>query len=529
MENSRDYKSGMIKGAVWLAASGLIVKLLGLLYKIPLSYVLTDEGMGYFNSAYTVYTFFYLICSAGIPKAISILTSSAISDGSDEKVREIYKTAMLIFSALGVAITVIFLLSAKPISVFIGNTGAYFTMIAIAPSIFFTCISGVLRGYFNGAMRFAPIAVSEACSAIGKTLLGLGFAWLGCKFNNSLEIVSAMTILGTTVGSFLGFAYLAMCKRSEKKNVKTKQKKFFSFGSPKITKELFKLSIPITLTAAIGSISSIVDLTVIMRRLQNIGFSEFQSGVIYGNYTTLVIPMLNLIGTLVVPLTSVLLPFVSKKSTEAVFEMISERISFIIRILFFFIVPATVIFLFRSREVLMILFEDSSAVMAAPLLVMLAPSMIFMPLTAVVNTSLEGMGDTRIPLISLLSGALIKCILTIVLIGNDNFEILGAPFSTGFSYMISFLISFCYIKFAKGVNIKIVRYVISPCFSAVTAIMLCEALKRIYFAEITAYYTLELCFFAVIYLFLMSVFNFKYLRLYFFGKTNKITQKVLYK
>ena len=74
-------KNKLISGALILTVSGIIVKFLGFIYKIPLSYILSDEGMGYFNSAYTVYTFFYIVCTAGVPKAISILVAEAESEG----------------------------------------------------------------------------------------------------------------------------------------------------------------------------------------------------------------------------------------------------------------------------------------------------------------------------------------------------------------------------------------------------------------------------------------------------------------
>ena len=86
MDKERNYGNNVIKGALSLTISTLIVKFLGLIYKVPLSYILSDEGMGYFNSAYTVYTFFYIICTAGVPKAISILTAKAEEDGKRESV-----------------------------------------------------------------------------------------------------------------------------------------------------------------------------------------------------------------------------------------------------------------------------------------------------------------------------------------------------------------------------------------------------------------------------------------------------------
>jgi O-antigen/teichoic acid export membrane protein len=66
-------KNGIIDGAISLTLSTMVVKVLGLIYKIPLSHLLSDEGMGYFNSAYTVFALFYLLCTSGVPKAVMII------------------------------------------------------------------------------------------------------------------------------------------------------------------------------------------------------------------------------------------------------------------------------------------------------------------------------------------------------------------------------------------------------------------------------------------------------------------------
>lgn len=521
MEESKKYKRGMIKGALWLTISGVIVKVLGLIYKIPLSYLLTDEGMGYFNSAYTVYTFFYLICSAGIPKAISILTSEAESEGKREQTNQIYKAAFLLFSAIGLIATLILILVAEPIADSIRNSRARFAIVAIAPSVFFTCITGVIRGYFNGTLKFAPIAISESVSGIGRLSFGLILAYIAHALNYSSEIISAFTILGTTIGSFSGFVYMFVCKKSQDKKEKTRQNKIICFTTKEISRKILKLSIPIAFTSAVGSISSVIDLTLIMRRLQSIGFSEFQTTVIYGNYTTLAIPMLNLIGTLVFPLSSVLLPFVSKASLRAKPAVISERISFVVEILLFFVIPSTILFSFRAREILLLLFEDSSAVMAAPLLVMLVPAMILMSLESILNTTLEGLGETKIPLISLLIGACVKGVLTFLLIGNEKFEILGAPISTSISYLISFLISLNYVKFVKKIEIKFIPHVIKALFCSLTALLFSWLIGSELPCHNTLSYLIELFCFAIFYVILISILNYKYLKERFFSKTTK--------
>lgn len=521
MEESRKYRRGMIKGALWLTVSGVIVKILGLIYKIPLSYLLTDEGMGYFNSAYTVYTFFYLICSAGIPKAISILTAEAESEGNRKQTNQIYKAALLIFSVIGLLATLILILAAEPISDSIGNSRARFAIVAIAPSVFFTCITGVIRGYFNGTLKFAPIAISESVSGTGRLAFGLLLAFMAYRLNYSSEIISAFTILGTTIGSFAGFIYLLIYKKTKETREKTRQNRIIGFSSKEFSRRIFKLSIPIALTSAVGSISSVIDLTLIMRRLQSIGFSEFQTAVIYGNYTTLAIPMLNLIGTLVFPLSSVLLPFVSKVGTSAKSSIISERISFVIQILFFFVIPSTVLFSFKAREILMLLFEDSSAVMAAPLLVMLAPAMILMSLESILNTTLEGLGETKIPLVSLIIGALVKGVLTFLLIGNEKFEMLGAPVSTSISYLVSFLISLFYVKFVKKIEISFLPHAIKALISSLSALSFTWLISHEFLGENALSYLTQLFCFGFFYVILTAILNLKYLKGHFFSKTTK--------
>ena len=95
MQEKESSANNIIRGALSLTVSGFIVKVIGLVFKVPLSYILSDEGMGFFNSAYTVYTFFYIICTAGIPKAISILIAGA--EGETNNRKEVYKTAFYVF------------------------------------------------------------------------------------------------------------------------------------------------------------------------------------------------------------------------------------------------------------------------------------------------------------------------------------------------------------------------------------------------------------------------------------------------
>ena len=123
----------IVSGTLSMTIAALIVKLIGLAYKIPLSYILTDEGMGYFNSAYTVYSLFYLISTAGVPKAITILISDAESKGNTVEKRKIYSVSIRAFAILGLVFSVVLCLFSEKFAILIGNPLSRYTMIFIAP------------------------------------------------------------------------------------------------------------------------------------------------------------------------------------------------------------------------------------------------------------------------------------------------------------------------------------------------------------------------------------------------------------
>ncbi len=498
----------VINGAISLLISGLIVKMLSLVYKIPLSYILSDEGMSYFNSAYTVYTFFYIICTAGVPKAISILIAKTESEGRDDYTEYIYKTVLRVFLTLGITVTIIFAVFSRPISYIIGNSGASFTMIAIAPSVFFVCASGVLRGYFNGKLNFLPIAVSEIISGFAKLILGVVFVILGAKFGLDLYRLSAFTVLGITLGTFLGYLYLAVYKKTKTSKVNLQQKRNILFNKRQIIRDVFRIAIPITLTSAIGSISNIIDLSVIMHRLKNEGYTELQSGILYGNYTTLAIPMINLLGMVIAPITSVLLPIISKSDYENKKYDLTSHISLSIKTVFFIVMPITLLYTFNAYEILALIFEDSSASMAAPMLALLAPGVLFMSLATLLNTSLEGMGKTNIPLLSLTFATIIKIVITYILVGSRKYGIMGASIGTSISYLFAFLISFYYLCIIQKISIKIVVPFLQTGIASLAAVLISSLILKGNWEFQSLKFITQMAIFALIYLVLLLVFGF---------------------
>ena len=109
MKKSKVFTRDIFDGAALLAMSAMITKLLGVLYKVPLSRILGEVGLGYFNSAYTVYSFFYILCTAGVPKAVAIVICDKKAKGEDAFERDTVLKALGAFSLLGFVLTFIFI------------------------------------------------------------------------------------------------------------------------------------------------------------------------------------------------------------------------------------------------------------------------------------------------------------------------------------------------------------------------------------------------------------------------------------
>ena len=470
LKKTEKERYGVLGGAISLSLATLIVKLLGVFYKIPLAAILGDEGMGYFNSAYTVYAFFYLLCTAGVPKAIMILISEKTAECRGEEINKIMHIASRAFLLLGVAVCGAFIIFSEPLASFIGNSSSRATMIAVAPSIIFVSLSGVLRGYLSAGMRMVTIAFSQVVEGAGKLVFGLIFAHLGVVLGMPLQIISAMTILGVTLGSVFGFIFLYIISKSEKTGNNMRQK--YKFGEIKdILSGILKISLPITLSGALMSITGIIDLSLIMRRLEAVGYTVSEAAGLYGNYTTLAVSIFNLIISIITPISLAFIPVFTRAVTVGDEKTFSSSLKSALELSMIISAPLMIGSVVYSKEILALLFGNSGIDVGAPLLSLLSGGVIFMSALLVTNSALESLGHTGVPLFAMLIGSVVKLIVSGILLGNENYGISGAPMGTVISYGVSLIISVIALAKVTGSGVPLFSTVVLPHLTALTSVM----------------------------------------------------------
>ena len=468
----RKQSGRFLSGVAVLTVSTAIVKLIGLLYKIPMIKVLGEEGMGYFNTAYELYTFFYIIATAGIPVAISIMIAKSLERGRRENVKKIYNVVFSLLFIIGITGTVVLYYGAGFFGELIGNTDAVLCIAAISPMALFICVSSAVRGFFQGHQNMMPTALSQVIEALGKLFLGLALAIWSIKEGYSIPMAASFATAGITAGVGLSMLYLLLAKLLAKRGETVAEENGVKESSKSILGEVVKIAIPITLSSLVMSLTRVVDLVMIMRRLQSIGYTMGAANAIYGSYSTLAVSMYNLPGAFVTPIAISLVPILTSAVQAANINRENRILNSSLRLCGLITLPASLGLSIFSRPILELLFagETNAINIAAPLLSVLGVSVFFSSIMTVTNSILQAYGMERKPIISMFAGAAVKTVFSYALIGIPAVNIYGAPISTLLCAITVTLINLYYIKRATGELDSATRLFIKPTLAASVSI-----------------------------------------------------------
>ena len=436
--SEKDASRSLLGGVLILGAGNLAVKLIGLFFKIPLSRLLGDLGMGYFNTGYTVYSWLFLVGCTGFPVAVSMLVSEALATEEGRKgARRVLFTSLLFLFVIGGAGCLLLLLFAERIAAWIGNPGSAAAIASIAPAVLFCSLSGGVRGYFQGKKRMGPTAVSQLTEAVLKLALGIAFARRALSAGYGLHYVSAAAIRGVTVGCAAScvFLFFELLFERGKHTIKYKGRKREKTAG--VSRRLLRLALPVTFSAFVTSVTGLIDLLFVMKRLVASGMTVDGATALFGNYTTLAVPFFNLPGILISPIATGVVPYVSGDLARGEEAEADKRCRTAIRFAAVVSVPAAIAFGVFGERILSLFFLPSSAAIAAPSLAVLSPGIVFLALATVSSAILQARGRAWITVIAMLLGSAVKVAAGYYLIGVPGVGIYGAAIGTVLCYAVA--------------------------------------------------------------------------------------------
>ncbi len=424
---------GFIGGVMLLSLSTLICKIIGLFFKIPMINIVGIDGMAYFSAAYNIYMLLNSVSAAGLPVALSILVSRNRTEKRYVNVFKVFKVSLMLFVVLGITGTLCLYFFSDAYSKIIGIEGSAAAVKAIAPCLLFICISGALRGYFQGHEFMLPTAVSQLIESSGKLLLGVGFALAAVSVGAGGQYTAAAAVHGLSAGVLISSVYLTvryiLYKKRSYGNLSISKCSDQTIGS--IVSELVIIALPVTVSSCVTSLTSLADTALITNRLVAGGLSQDAAVTLYSSYTNLAIPLFNLPPALITAVAISLVPALTAAITRNNVSECKKVFSSSVRLSLAFSLPAAAGMAVFAGPILDMIYpnEPEACGFAAPLLSILSIAIVFSCLTTVCNAVLQAYMHPSLPIISMASGAAIKMITEYMLVGTEV-GIYGAPIST---------------------------------------------------------------------------------------------------
>ena len=464
-------KNTFAKNVLMLMFSQVLIKLLGLIYRLAITNVkgFGDVGNGYYSAGYQVYAVLLIISSQGIPGAVSKLVSNKVAKGKYNEAHRVFKVSMVVFGIIGFIASLLLLLSANFVSSKILNVpDVSYVLKVLSPAIFFVCVSAVIRGYFAGLGTMKASSISQALEQFFNCVLTITFVY--ALVGKEPYIMAAGGNLSTTLAILISFSYLIVFY---KKNIKEWREESDDVvittkeENKKMAKMIIATAIPLTVGSVISVVTSFIDTVTVSNCIQIAYSGILKSKILLEKEAMRLTGILSKVDTLVnLPLAvnlsfySALIPEITAAISKKDFKSASKKISFSISSSLLILIPCAIGFIVLADPILKMLYPNASD--GAHILQIAAVTMVFVGINHTIQGSLFGLGKMYTPALALLIGCIIKIGLNLVLITNPNINIYGAVISSFICQFVVFMI--VYITMKRNIKVKFepVKHIIKP-------------------------------------------------------------------
>lgn len=478
-------KKGFFRNTAIMLAAMFIVKALGAVLKIPLGNILGGEGMGYFSTAFSIFSPVLAFTCSGIPAIVTQVTARKLSAGEWDDIVHIRRSALILGTVSGIIGTAIIYIAAVPFTCYIANSPeSLMSVMVIAPSVFFCSLTAVYRGYYEGLSDMLPTAVSQVAEAAVKAAVGVGlsyYVYTVCvhKFGNeeqALPYAAAAAVFGVTMSELFGLvSILLQSRKADRKNKIPKSRRSYE-AVWETAKEIFTESLPVAVGAVISNLISFTDLLTISNCI-NISFSRFPAQLaggavpvgeltgiedignfLYGSYSGMVVSVYLLTATLPMMVARCSLPRITctielnKHSDNA---PVKQDISFMLKGTMLISAPISLFMAALSEPVLGILYpvrELEAAVSIIPLQI-LSIGGIFAAMEGALLSVFQAYGDFRTPVRATLFGGFFKFLLNVILLLIPGVNICGAAAATTVSNALAMVYVMHRLKKKYGLSL----------------------------------------------------------------------------
>lgn len=432
---NKQKSSKLLSGAFILLVAGVICKFLGAFYRIPLSNILTSEGIGVYQLIFPIYSLVLIICSGGVPVALSKIVAECRARGEIARAKRFLLISFLILTFLSGIFAIVFVFFNNSIANIQGNDMASLGYIAVSIALVFSSILTAFRGYFQGYQIMHPTAVSQIIEQVVKLILGLTFAGLFVKQGIAYGVFGAL--LGIAVSELLSLIYLLITYFVRKIEIDLIEPEL-QVGFWHDFWLLLKKSFPITLNNLILPLILAIDSFLVINLLTFNGYSSVESTSLFGIYSGMVNSLINFPTVVSLAISVAILPSIAYNKEKG--DNSNFIISTCMKLILLISLPCMLVYILFSSNIMSILYPHATDVeslkIASYLLKMSSINILTISFLQISTSIMQANGKSFVPLINLAFAGAIKIILTVYLVSSPM-NIYGAAIASILCYLLS--------------------------------------------------------------------------------------------
>lgn len=429
MTANRKTGQSFIKGAIIISLGGFISKLLGAVYRVPLTNILGSEGMGIYQMVYPLYCILLTVSASGIPTGIARLVSSGKGAGAE-------KRAFAFYGAVGLLGSFLMYILSTPLANVQSEPSIVLCTRLLSPSVFFVSVLSVVRGYFQGRGNMYPTAVTEVLEQIIKVAAGVALSYI---FRDNLPLAVASTLLAVTISEIIAtfIALIWYMKRRARQPL-------YKLPTVDIS-AILKYTIPLTLTAIALPLSQLAESVIAVKILRG---TADNATALYGVFSGCAVTIINLPVSVTYGLAASSVPQISPLAEKGDYKgaknkafkalLITLAVSLPAAAGLFIFAPLAAKYIFRSLS-------GSDKELLTALIRIMAVNAVTESLVQTSSACLTSLGRPLRSTVTQWTSAILRVALTAVLIKFTSMSISGAAWSANCAYLVAMLMNFWYI------------------------------------------------------------------------------------
>lgn len=448
----KEKKSGFLKGAAIIAAGGFLAKIIGALYRIPLTNLIGGHGIGLYQMVYPTYCLLLTVSATGIPSSIAKLTAEKI--GKKQSTAPLFKTAMRLFLIIGLVGTVFMAALAPLLSRAQDSTEILNGYFALAPSVLLVSAISVFRGYFQGRNDMLPTALSEVSEQVVKVAFGLLFAYLYRS-----NVVKAVTFLLLAVSISELFALLLMIFLFRRTPAPVESE---NHGGKVTAKTVLRLSIPVTFSAILLPLSALFDSVLAVRLMSAYATDAV---ALYGLFSGGAVTVINLPVSVCYGIAAASVPAVAeakaksemkargeesgagKEDTKGKTPSVRKRIFFSLGVTVLIAAPCALALFFFAEPAVKIIYrslqgEELNTLVA--LVKAFSISALTLSCVQTLSACLTAQGKPKFAAFSMLIAVVVKTVTEFFLLRRPQISVFALAYATNLCYLVAFLLNLIY-------------------------------------------------------------------------------------